>query len=87
MSDEVHPFTPNQDAEERERGLVSSNPQPPFAALAGSVFCFNCKHWIGRRQKQTAYCLRLNLSGKDAVSGDMLCVLWEMLHGTKEAAQ
>ena len=69
--------------EERERGFVSSNQQPPLAALTGSVFCFNCKHWVEKRRKQTAYCLRPNLSGKDAPSGDMLCVLWEMLHGTK----
>jgi len=62
--------------EERERGFVSSNQQPPLAALTGSVFCFNCKHWVGKRRKQTAYCL----SEKDAPSG---CVLWEMLHGTK----
>jgi hypothetical protein len=39
--------------------------------------CFNCKHWIGKRRKETAYCLRLNLSGKDAPSGDSMCVLWE----------
>jgi len=39
--------------------------------------CFTCVHWIGKRRKGTAYCKRLNLSGKDAPRGDAVCILWE----------
>ena len=49
-------------------------------ALLGSVvrqICFTCKHWQGKRRKQTAYCHRLHISGIDAPSGDSSCVLWE----------
>jgi hypothetical protein len=64
------------------KGGDAANPhqrdgEVPSPASAGSSCCFNCKHWIGKRRKQTAYCLRLNLSGKDAPSGDSKCVLWE----------
>jgi hypothetical protein len=45
-------------------------------ALLGSC-CFRCKHWTGKRRKQTAYCTRLHLSGKDAPHGTACCVLWE----------
>ena len=48
-----------------------------LAASDCSACCFTCKHWIGKRRKQTTYCMRLNLSGKDAPSGDSMCVLWE----------
>jgi hypothetical protein len=44
--------------------------------LFGSC-CFNCKHWSGLKKTQRAYCLRLNLSGKDAPHGTARCVLWE----------
>ena len=44
--------------------------------LLGSC-CFTCVAWIGKRRKGTAYCKRLNLSGKDATRGDAVCILWE----------
>ncbi len=43
--------------------------------LFGSC-CFTCSHWIGKRREDTAYCQRLNLSGKDAPRGDDVCILW-----------
>jgi hypothetical protein len=39
--------------------------------------CFTCANWTGKPRKDRAYCKKLNLSGKDAPSGDDVCKLWE----------
>jgi len=46
-------------------------------AACSASCCFNCKHWIGTRRRDRAYCHRLNLSGKDAPRGSVVCVMWE----------
>ena len=51
---------------------------PALDVPAGSArCCFTCKHWIGKRRKQKAYCYKLNLGGYHAPMGDSCCSLHE----------
>lgn len=45
--------------------------------LPTDACCFNCKHWIGKRRKDKAYCKLWNLGGKDAPFGHQRCPRWE----------
>ena len=63
--------------EERTMHTETTPYEPLRSGRLFGACCFNCKHWIGQKKTQRAYCLSLNLSGKDAPHRTARCVLWE----------